>query len=344
MRTTATPARITFNSSPSWTSPWCRGASFTGIWPTPTRRPDLVIIARVNVAVRVLPIVRAQLPGVPVIFDTVDLHYRRFGREAALRRDPSASLRALAVKVEELEMARASDLVWVVSEDERQALLAEDPRLSVEVLSLIHEIPSERIGYEAREGLGFVGGFQHAPNVDAVRFLVERIMPRIWAARADVVLAVVGADMPAEVRALEGPGVRILGHQRDLAAAPGRVARVRGANPLRRRREGKITQALSFGLPAVTTWVGAEGIGLRHDEEVLIADTPETFAAAALELYENRERWERLSQAGQAGMRARFSFEAARARIGEDLAALSVGVRAARARRPVTRHTEDAPC
>ena len=170
-----------------------------------------------NVAVAVMPLVRAQLAGVPVIFDTVDLHYRRMGREAALRRDPSASLRALAVKVEELEMARASDLVWVVSEDERQALLAEDPRLNVEVLSLIHEIPTERIGYEAREGLGFVGGFQHAPNVDAVRFLVDRIMPRIWAARPDVVLAVAGADIPAEIHALKGPGVRIVGHQRDLA-------------------------------------------------------------------------------------------------------------------------------
>ncbi len=296
-----------------------------------TRRPDLVIIARVNIAVRVMPIVRAQLPGVPVIFDTVDLHHRRFGREAALRADRSASLHALAVKVEELEMARASDLVWVVSEDERQALLAEDPRLRVRVLSAIHEIPSERIGSEGREGLGFVGGFYHSPNVDAARFLVDRIMPHIWASRADVVLAVVGADMPAEVRALERPGVRILGHQRDLAPLLGGwrvfVAPIRfGAGV-----KGKITQALSFGLPTVTTWLGAEGIGLRHGEDVLIADTPESFAAATLELYENRECWERLSQAGRACMRTRFSFEAARARIHEDLAALAGGVRGVRA-------------
>ena len=149
-------------------------------------------------------------------------------------------------------------------------------------------------------------------------------MPRIWAARADVVLDVVGADIPAAVCALERPGVRILGHRRDLAALLGGwrvlVAPLRfGAGV-----SGKITQALSFGLPAVTTWVGAEGTGLRHDEDVLIADTPESFAAAALEVYENRERWEHLSQAGQARMRARFSFEAARARIREDLAALAV--------------------
>ena len=293
----------------------------------PTRRPALVIIARVNVAVQVMPVVRARLPGVPVIFDTVDLHYRRLAREAALRRDRPASLTALAVKVEELAMARASDLVWVVSEDERQALLAEGVRRRVEVLSLIHEIPPAPMGYEERAGLGFVGGFQHVPNVDAVCFLVDRIMPRVWAARADVTLAVVGADMPAEIRALERPGVRILGHRPDLAALLGGwrvfVAPIRfGAGA-----SGKITQALSVGLPTVTTWLGAEGAGLRHDEEVLIADTPKTFAAATLELYENRACWERLARAGQACMRARFSFEAATMRIRQDLGALAGGIR-----------------
>jgi glycosyltransferase involved in cell wall biosynthesis len=290
-----------------------------------TRRPTLVVIARVSVAVRVMPIVHAELPNVPVIFDTVDLHHRRLGREAALRRDHSASLQALAVKVEELEIARASDLVWVVTEDEREALLAEDPRLRVSVLSTIHEILAERMGYEGREGLGFVGGFNHAPNIDAVGFLVDRIMPRIWASRADIVLEVVGADMPPEVRALAGPGVRILGHQRDLGPFYGRwrvfVAPIRYGAGVR----GKITHALSFGLPTVTTWLGAEGIGLRHGEDVLIADTPESFAAAVLQVYENREYWDRLSGAGQACIRAHFSVQAAEARIREDLAAFAEG-------------------
>jgi glycosyltransferase involved in cell wall biosynthesis len=290
-----------------------------------TQLPNVVIIVRVGVAVRAMPTVRALFPGVPVIFDTVDLHYRRLGREAALRRDSTLSLGALAVKAQELEMARASNLVWVVTEDERQALLVEDSDLKVEVLSTIHEIPSERVNYESRQGLGFVGGFLHAPNVDAVRFLVDRIMPRIWTARADVMLEVVGSDMPAEIRALERPSVRILGHQPDLAVFM-RGWRVLVA-PLRYGAgvKGKITQALSFGLPTVTTSVGAEGIGLRHGEDVLIADTPDSFAAAALELYDNRGRWEHLSQAGQARMRIRYSFEVARDRIRSDLAALAVG-------------------
>jgi glycosyltransferase involved in cell wall biosynthesis len=286
-------------------------------------RPDLVIVARVNVAVAAMPILRAHVPGVPVIFDTVDLHYRRVAREAALGRDRAASLRALAVKAQELEIARLSDLVWVVSEDERQALLAEDPALSVSVLSMIHEIPPRGLGYQARAGLGFVGGFQHAPNVDAVRFLVQEIAPRIRAARPDVSLAIVGADMPEEIRALERPGVRMMGHVPDLEALLSRwrvfVAPLRyGAGV-----KGKITQALSLGLPTVTTSLGAEGTGLRHGEEVLIADTPGAFAATAVGLYESPEQWERLSRAGQAVVGARFSFAAATARIREDLARIA---------------------
>ena len=109
-----------------------------------------------------------------------------------------------------------------------------------------------------------MGGFQHAPNLDAVRFLVQEISPRIRAARPDVPLAIVGADMPAEIRALERPGVRVMGHVPDLDALLSRwrvfVAPIRyGAGV-----KGKITHALSLGLPAVTTSLGAEGMGFRH--------------------------------------------------------------------------------
>ncbi len=90
---------------------------------------------------------------------------------------------------------------------------------------------------------------------------------------------------------------------------------------------GDYSPALSLGLPTVTTRLRTEGAGLRHDEEVLIADTPKTFAAAGLELYENRVRWEHLARAGRDCIRERFSFEAASTRIREDLDALAGGVR-----------------
>jgi len=59
--------------------------------------------------------------------------------------------------------------------------------------------------------------------------------------------------------------------------------------------KGKIGQSLSLGLPTITTKIGAEGMGLIDHQDVLIADTAEEFACAVIELYDNRELWQKLA-------------------------------------------------
>jgi glycosyltransferase involved in cell wall biosynthesis len=59
--------------------------------------------------------------------------------------------------------------------------------------------------------------------------------------------------------------------------------------------KGKIGQSLSLGLPTITTRIGAEGMGLIDHQDVLIADTAEEFAQAVIELYDNRELWQKLA-------------------------------------------------
>jgi glycosyltransferase involved in cell wall biosynthesis len=60
--------------------------------------------------------------------------------------------------------------------------------------------------------------------------------------------------------------------------------------------KGKIGQSMSFGLPVVTTTIGAEGIGLRDGENALIADDPGAFANAVVRLYEDEALWNRISR------------------------------------------------
>jgi glycosyltransferase involved in cell wall biosynthesis len=59
--------------------------------------------------------------------------------------------------------------------------------------------------------------------------------------------------------------------------------------------KGKIGQSLSLGLPTITTKIGAEGMGLIDHQDVLIADTAEEFAQAVIELYDDRELWQKLA-------------------------------------------------
>ena len=52
---------------------------------------------------------------------------------------------------------------------------------------------------------------------------------------------------------------------------------------------------MSYGLPTVTTSIGAEGMGLAHGYDVMIAEEPEILANYVIELYDNMQLWNRIS-------------------------------------------------
>jgi glycosyltransferase involved in cell wall biosynthesis len=71
--------------------------------------------------------------------------------------------------------------------------------------------------------------------------------------------------------------------------------------------KGKVSTAMAYGLPIVSTSCGAEGMELRDGADVLLADTPDAFAAACLRLYGDRGLWQALSDQGQALVQERHS-------------------------------------
>ena len=79
--------------------------------------------------------------------------------------------------------------------------------------------------------------------------------------------------------------------------------------------KGKINQSMGFGVPVVATSVAVEGMGLTNDEDVLIEDTPESFARALIDLYESERLWDRLSKNGIEKTKAMYSREVAREQL-----------------------------
>jgi glycosyltransferase involved in cell wall biosynthesis len=64
---------------------------------------------------------------------------------------------------------------------------------------------------------------------------------------------------------------------------------------------------MGFGLPVVTTSIGAEGMGLIDGEHVLIGDSPAAFAKAVVRLYRDDPLWEEMSQTGLLHIKSNFS-------------------------------------
>lgn len=276
------------------------------------RKLDTVLLSRHYVASQYVALVRRYAPQARLLFDTVDLHYLREQRAAALAGDPDLARAAERTREAELRLVRDCDLTLVVSHVERELLAVDAPGSKVEILSNIHEIFGRRRAWAEREDIVFVGGYQHPPNVDAALWLVREILPRIRAADPAIRLHLIGSKAPAEVQALHGEGVVFHGYVEDIAPWMDgcRIALA----PLRYGAgvKGKVNMAMSYGLPVVATSPAVEGMHARPGEDVLVADTAEDFAAAVLRAYHDPALWLRLSEGGLANVRRHFSRDAAR--------------------------------
>jgi len=124
-----------------------------------------------------------------------------------------------------------------------------------------------------------------------------------------VPFTVIGAHVPPGLRELAGDGVEFAGPVADLrsrfAAARISVAPLRYGAGI----QGKVCTSLAFGVPAVTTSVGAEGIAVTHGEDILIADHAEAFAQAVVRLYSDEALWKRLASNGVRAIASQFSVE-----------------------------------
>ncbi len=161
-----------------------------------------------------------------------------------------------------------------------------------------------------REKLVFTGVLNYGPNEDAVLHFCEDILPLIRGQNPRVTFSVVGKDPSERVRALQGrPGVEIVGSVPDVRPYLERAGIF--VCPLRWGAgvKNKLLAALAMGKAVVATSQSIEGLELRDEEHLLLADTPAEFAAKVLHLLNDPARADRLAQAGQAFVVHRYSWE-----------------------------------
>ncbi len=283
------------------------------------REFDVVMLCRHYVASAHIHDVRYYAPQARIVFDTVDLHFLREEREAKLANDETAVARAAETREAEIAMIHACDATIVVSDIEHRLLRTLTPSARIYIASNVHQLERNRPGFDKRNGALFVGGFRHPPNIDAVIWYAEEVLPHVLALDPTLVTTIIGSNMPEQVASLARPGLTILGHVPDLRPIL-QLARVSIA-PLRYGAgvKGKVNEAMNFGIPVVATATAVEGMHVTHGRECLIADEPREFAKHIVELNRNAELWQHLSDAGAASVAKYFSFDAVRVNFLEAL-------------------------
>jgi glycosyltransferase involved in cell wall biosynthesis len=160
------------------------------------------------------------------------------------------------------------------------------------------------------DGVAYVGGTTPFPNLDALEFFGDEVLPHLRAKLPHLRIRWIGRASSAERARFQQSGVELTGYVDDVRPLMAEAAchivplRVGGGTRL------KILNSWAMGKPVVATSIGCEGLDAKDGQNVLIRDDPRSFADAIVRLLADCELRESIGKAGRATVERLYSWDA----------------------------------
>lgn len=232
-----------------------------------------------------------------IVMDFADVDGAKWAEYAGRARPPMSWVyrrEARLVMAEDRRIARAADASVLVTEPEADLFRTLAPESAHKTFAIGNGVDADYFAPrgdfpspypDAAPTFVFTGHMGYWPNVDAVRWFAEAVLPGIRRDLPEARFAIVGADPAPAVRDLASlPGVVVTGRVPDvrpyMAHATAAVAPLRIARGV----QNKVLEAMSMALPVVATPQAWTGIDAEPGRDLLLAEDAEGFAAAALAL------------------------------------------------------------
>ena len=190
------------------------------------------------------------------------------------------------------------DVRTIISEPDRK-LFPHEKRDEILIIpnGVDHDFfkPQER---EKQYDLVFTGNMSYPPNVNAVEYLANEILPIVWKSRPETTLYIAGATPDPKVKKAASDKIIVSGWLDDIrdAYAQSRVfiAPMRIGTGL----QNKLLEAMSMRLPAITSPLANASLGAKPNEEILIGSNAQEMAQNIITLLTDTEKAEKIAQAG----------------------------------------------
>jgi glycosyltransferase involved in cell wall biosynthesis len=283
---------------------------------------SLVFLSRPTMAIKYLEMVKKHVSG-KILFYGHDLHHLRLKRQYELEKRDDLLKEANRFQEIERKIFDVCDVIYYPSPAEIDFIVQEyslDKPARAIVPYIFSSFTDRKIEWDQRQGIMFIGGFLHPPNVDAVRWFMTEIWPLVQVSISDMHFYIVGSDPPDDFKKYNTDHVHMLGYVSDqeldklynlckMVVAPLRY----GAGI-----KGKIVEAMYHGLPVITTTIGAEGL-IGSQEILQVSDDPAEFARLITDQYHNEHLLDNISRDSVEYVRSFFSESRAASVIRQDL-------------------------
>lgn len=281
---------------------------------------DFFFLNRPHISVKYIDFVREHTSA-KVMYYGHDLHFLREFREYELTGDLICKKNSEDWKKKELSLMKKADYVYYPSAVEENTIKEIDSSINVKAIPayIFEDMKPIKYNTSERKDLMFIGGFNHKPNVDGVLWFINEIMPYLTEKLPDIKIHILGSNTPEEVKMKAGRNIIIEGFVTDEQLADFYKNCRMSIVPLRYGAgiKGKVVEAMKNGMPVVTTAIGAEGI-LGAENILRIEDDEKNFAQAIVDLYDDEERLEFMSQKSEEYISKNFSSESVINVIGKD--------------------------
>ena len=312
---------------------------------------DYALLSRAHIADQFINSVK-QHKHIRVLYYGHDIAFLRLQMQMEIDPNPQAAHELERFEVLERAMWDKSDVIYYPADFECEFVARERPDRVVRLFPAY--LYDEAAIADARRRVSiqkaddqksaiFVAGFRHAPNADAATWLGREIWPRVLERVPDAVLYIAGSFPPPEVQALADRSIKVTGFISDdilevlYQKAHVCVAPLRYGGGVKR----KVIEGMQFGLPVVTTTVGAQGLK-NPDEFLSVADDAAGFAESIIEILLDRRLGMALAGKAVTYLAEHFSVEYARRLLAADIPELAAVEPLAPPTRPKRAHSRQA--
>jgi polysaccharide biosynthesis protein PslH len=264
--------------------------------------------------IRMAQYMKNRPSGTPCVLDLTDAGSLYLERFLNVKRQ---KLYKILLKIELKRLKRYENIlesfekILVCSDVDKKHLLQHAPKAKIDLLyngiDLKYFTDTKKIIPEPYSII-FTGNMSYFPNTDGILYFVKDIFPLIKRKIIGAQLYIVGKDPPTKIKNLGNKDIVITGFVVDIkeyylksavAIAPIRF----GAGTL-----NKILEPMALGVPVVASSIGVEGLPVKNGDDLLIADSPDGFANAVIQVLNDRNLQNRLSENAKKVVRSLYDW------------------------------------